>query len=75
MADRDSEERRELRRNVKLLAVPWVMAGAIVLGGVAGWAVDRATDTSPLATLVGIGAGIVGGGYSSYRTLMKAMTK
>ncbi len=74
MADPRQPERGEVRRAMRVLAISWVMAGAIVLGGAAGWLLDeRVTGTFPLATLLGIGAGIAGGGWYAYRTIMEVM--
>ncbi len=77
MADpREDDDRRELKRGLKVLAVSWVMALTIVAAGFAGWWLDEhVTKRFPLMTLLAIGAGIVGGGWYAYRTIMGMYTE
>jgi F0F1-type ATP synthase assembly protein I len=75
MADPHQDDRRELKRGFKVLAISWVMALAIVLGGFLGLLVDRVTGTFPLLTLLAIGAGVVGGGWYAYKTIMEMFSE
>jgi uncharacterized protein YneF (UPF0154 family) len=67
----------ELRRGVGVLAVSWVMALAILGGWLAGWFLDRKVigNTFPVLTILGVVLGVVGGGWYSYRTIMRGMRR
>jgi len=70
-----SDDRLVLRRGVRVLAVSWMMALSILSGWLLGWVLDRkVTGTFPLMTIVGVVLGTVGGGWYSYRTIMKGMS-
>jgi len=74
MAERDKNDRRELRRAMRVLSISFVMALAILAGWLLGWFLDsRVTGTRPLLTILGVVAGVVGGGWYSYRIIMKVM--
>ncbi|MGB2780081.1 MAG: AtpZ/AtpI family protein [Phycisphaerae bacterium] len=85
MADRDdfTDEETDAQdkgplwhRGVGVLAVSWVMALAILAGWFAGWLLDRnVTGTFPLMTILGVLAGIIGGGWYSYRTIMRGLRR
>jgi len=74
MAERDKNDRRELRRAMRVLSISFVMALTILAGWLLGWLLDsRVTGTFPLLTILGVVAGVVGGGWYSYRIIMKVM--
>lgn len=73
MSDDDSQARM-MRRMGPVLAVPWIMVAAIVLGYFAGAYLDTQLDCAfPVATIVLMLAGIALGGYQSYRLIMKVL--
>jgi len=49
-------------RGRDLIGLGGMLAGAVILGIVAGLLVDHAADTSPVFTLVGLALGVVAGG-------------
>lgn len=51
-------------RGRDLVGLGGMLAGAVVLGLVIGLLVDSAAGTQPAFTLVGIGLGIVAGGFA-----------
>ena len=74
MAMNDDSQSRMMRRAGSVLAVPWIMVGAIALGYFAGAYVDSRLDLEfPLVTIVLMIAGIVVGGFQSYRLIMRIL--
>jgi F0F1-type ATP synthase assembly protein I len=69
----DDSDKRMLRRALRALAVPWLMALAIVLFWLAGYYLDRWLGTWPAATIILLVAGVAAGGYQSYRMIMRVM--
>lgn len=70
----DDSEKRMLRRAVRVLAVPWLMAAAVLLSYLLGVYLDGKLGLSvPVATIGLVAFAIVGGAYQSYRVIMKAI--
>jgi len=57
----------------RLIGIGWYFAVCIVLGVVGGALLDRAADTTPLLTLVGLTIGLVAAFYGGYRMLMDVL--
>lgn len=64
----------EMRRLWGIGGMGLELAGAIILLGLIGWAVDRKLGTAPWFALAGAVIGMVGGGYNFIRRA-RAMTK
>lgn len=74
MAMTQDSQRRMMRRVGSVMAVPWIMIGAIVLGYFAGAYLDTKLEfAAPVATIVLMFAGVVVGGYQSYRLIMRVL--
>lgn len=69
----DDSDKQMLRRALRALAVPWLMALAIVLFWLAGNYLDRWLGTWPAATIILLVTGVAAGGYQSYRMIMRVM--
>lgn len=57
----------------RLIGIGWYFAVCIVLGVVGGVLLDRATDTAPLLTLIGLALGLLTAFYGGYRMLMDVL--
>ena len=57
----------------RLIGIGWYFAVCIVLGVVGGALLDRAADTTPLLTLIGLTIGLVTAFYGGYRMLMDVL--
>ena len=57
----------------RLIGIGWYFAVCIVLGVVGGALLDRAADTTPLLTLIGLTIGLVAAFYGGYRMLMDVL--
>ena len=70
--DQDDKEQEPLLRDVgEILSLGFAMAISITGGFLLGYFVDSRVGSFPVLTLVGLGLGIAGGGYKSYKTIMK----
>ena len=70
----DDSQNRMLRRALAVFAVPWVMVIAIVLGYVLGAYLDARMDLGfPVATIVLLVIAVAGGGYQSYRIILRIL--
>jgi F0F1-type ATP synthase assembly protein I len=58
---------------VAAFAVPWIMILAIVGAAIGGLYLDRWLGTSPWLTIGLICLGVGGGGFTAYRSIMKAL--
>lgn len=68
----DDSEKRMLRRVLGVFAVPWIMVAAVVLGFLLGAYLDRKLDWAvPIATIFFVVVAVMGGGYQSYRMIMR----
>lgn len=74
MAKGELYNQEEMRRLWGIGGMGLELAGAIVLLGLIGWAVDRYFGTSPAWTIVGAAIGLIGGGYNFIRRA-RAMTR
>ena len=59
--------------SVQLIGIGWYVAICIVLGVVGGVLLDRALDTSPWLTMLGLLLGLVTAFYGAYRLLMDVL--
>lgn len=57
----------------RLIGIGWYFAVCIVLGIVGGVLLDRAIDTTPLFTLLGLLLGLFAACYGGYRMIMDAL--
>jgi F0F1-type ATP synthase assembly protein I len=57
----------------RLIGIGWYFAVCIVVGVVGGVLLDKAADTAPLLTLVGILLGLLAAFYGGYRMLMDVL--
>jgi F0F1-type ATP synthase assembly protein I len=55
---------------LRLIGVGWYVAGAILLGVLAGLWLDNKFDTEPLFVLAGLILGIIVAGYGVYKMLL-----
>lgn len=70
----DDSEKDMLRRAIKVLAVPWILGIAVFLGYLAGVALDRRMQLAvPVATISLVAIAVIGGGYQSYRIIMRVL--
>ena len=61
---------RRWQAALRLIGVGWYVAGAILLGVVAGLWLDNKFDTKPLFVVAGLILGIIVAGYGVYRMLL-----
>ena len=61
---------RRWQAALRLIGVGWYVAGAILLGVVAGLWLDNRFDTKPLFVVAGLILGIIVAGYGVYRMLL-----
>jgi hypothetical protein len=74
MPDPGDNDRRELKRAMGVFAVSWAMAGSVLAGWLLGWYLDTKLATPrPLMTILGIAAGVLGGGIYAYRAITKVL--
>ncbi len=69
----EDSQKRMLGRAVKVFAVPWLMALAIVGAWLLGNYLDRKFETGPYATIVLIVFAVPGAAWKSYRIIMTVM--
>lgn len=62
-----------LPTTVRLIGIGWYFAVCIVFGVVGGNLLDRAADTTPALTLVGLLLGLLAAFYGGYRMLMDVL--
>ena len=62
-----------LPATARLIGIGWYVAICIVLGVVGGVLLDRALDTSPWLTMLGLLLGLVTAFYGAYRLLMDVL--
>jgi F0F1-type ATP synthase assembly protein I len=60
-------------RGRDLIGLGGMLAGAVILGIVAGLLVDHAAGTSPVFTLVGLALGVVAGGLGFWFRVRAAL--
>jgi hypothetical protein len=61
------------RAFVVAFAAPWIMVLAVFGAAIGGVLLDRRLGTSPILTVTLIVAGVLGGGFQAYRTIMKVL--
>ncbi len=61
---------RRWQAALRLIGVGWYVAGAILLGVLAGLWLDNKFDTKPLFVVAGLILGIIVAGYGVYRMLL-----
>jgi hypothetical protein len=70
----DDRDKRSERRALGVLAVPWIMAIAIVLGFLAGRYLDGQLGwPAPVATILLVVLAVATGGYQSYRIIVRIL--
>ena len=62
-----------LPATARLIGIGWYFAVCIVIGVVGGVLLDRAVDSAPLFTLLGLALGLIAAFYGGYRMLMEAL--
>ena len=62
-----------LPATARLIGIGWYFAVCIVIGIVGGVLLDRAVDSAPLFTLLGLALGLIAAFYGGYRMLMEAL--
>jgi F0F1-type ATP synthase assembly protein I len=73
MVDNTDGEMDKVRRATKVMAVPWLMALAVVGFFFLGHYIDQHFGTGPYATIGLLVFSVIAGGYQSYRVFMRAL--
>ena len=64
-----------MRTVLRLVGIGWYVAFCLVGGSLGGIWLDNRVGSSPLFTLVGLGAGLAVAGFGMYRMLMAVLSQ